>query len=139
MENTMVLQSFRPTHYTDNLIAGMRGHLPERHDVLAEFGSAPAETEAYRCVPCFSRKEDYVAGIMAKARKLAPDVMEIQYSNDFFGDDNRFPRLLAELRAAGIRPMVNTHSIYPRPFPPTPLSAGQEDPLLEELLGNIPP
>jgi glycosyltransferase involved in cell wall biosynthesis len=105
---------FGHTHYTDNLIAGMRGHRPERHDVLAEFGSAAAETEAYRCVPCFSRRQDYVAGIMAEARKLAPEVMEIQYSNDLFGEDNRFPRLLAELRAAGIRTIVNTHSIYPR-------------------------
>jgi glycosyltransferase involved in cell wall biosynthesis len=101
------------THYTDNLINGMRRHRAERHDVLAEFGSAAAETEAYRCVPCFSRKEDYVEGILAEARKLSPDVVFIQYSNDLFGEDNRFPRLLAKLRAAGIRPVVNVHSVYP--------------------------
>jgi len=104
---------FGHTHYTDNLIAGMSQHRQERHDVLAEFGSAAAETEAYRCIPCFSRKEDYVKGIADEARKLSPDVMIIQYSNDLFGEDNRFPRLLAELRAAGIRPVVNTHSVYP--------------------------
>lgn len=104
---------FGHTHYTDNLIAGMRRQLPERHDVLAELGSKAAETEAYRCIPCFSRKDDYVEGIVAEARKLAPDVMVIQYSNDLFGDDNRFPNLLAKLRALGIRPVVNTHSVYP--------------------------
>src|SRR5581483_7917627 len=41
------------THYTDNLIRGMRTHEPERHFVLAERGATPAETEAYACIPCF--------------------------------------------------------------------------------------
>jgi glycosyltransferase involved in cell wall biosynthesis len=108
---------FGHTHYTDNLIVGMRRHLPERHDVLAEFGSDAAETEAFRCVPCFSRNADYADGIVAEARKLAVDVMVIQYSNDLFGEDNRFPDLLAKLRAAGIRTVVNTHSVYPGDWP----------------------
>jgi glycosyltransferase involved in cell wall biosynthesis len=100
------------THYTNNLIQGMRVHRPERHTVLAEHGSAAAETDAYTCVPCFSRAEDYVDGILTEARKAAPDVMMIQYSDDLFGEDNRFPRLLEGLRKAGIRPIVNTHSVY---------------------------
>jgi glycosyltransferase involved in cell wall biosynthesis len=104
---------FGHTHYTDNLINGMRCHRGERHDVLAEWGSKATETDAYRCIPCFGRKEAYVEGIMAEAKRLAPDVMVIQYSNDLFGDDNRFPTLLAKLREAGIRPVVNTHSVYP--------------------------
>jgi glycosyltransferase involved in cell wall biosynthesis len=104
---------FGHTHYTNNLLNGMRAHRPERHIVLAERGSAPAETEAYTCVPCFSRNEDYVDGIVAEARKAAPDVMLIQYSNDLFGEDNRFPRLLQGLRKVGVRAIVNTHSVYP--------------------------
>jgi glycosyltransferase involved in cell wall biosynthesis len=102
------------THYTSNLIQGMRTHVPDRHTVLAEQGSAPAETEAYTCVPCFSRSEDYVDGILAEARRIAPDVMMIQYSNDLFGEDNRFPRLLEGLRQVGVRSIVNTHSVYPQ-------------------------
>jgi glycosyltransferase involved in cell wall biosynthesis len=104
---------FGHTHYTDNLITGMRQQQGERHDVLAEIGSAAAETEAYRCIPCFSRTQDYVDGILAETRKLQPDVMIIQYSNDLFGEDNRFPRLLARLREADVRPVVNAHSVYP--------------------------
>jgi glycosyltransferase involved in cell wall biosynthesis len=101
------------THYTDNLIRGMRTHEPERHFVLAERGATPAETDAFTCIPCFHRKQDYVAGIVTEARKIQPDIMVIQYSNDLFGDDTRFPRLLMELRQAGIRTIVNTHSVYP--------------------------
>lgn len=103
---------FGHTHYTDNLIRGMRAHRQDRHVVLAEHGSLPAETEAYSCVPCFGRQLDYVDGIVAEARKAGAEVMMIQYSNDLFGDDNRFPRLLAALEAANVRTVVNTHSVY---------------------------
>jgi glycosyltransferase involved in cell wall biosynthesis len=103
---------FGHTHYTDNLIRGMRAHQAERHLVLAEDGSERRETDGYTCVPCFSRHLDYVDGIVSEARKTRPDVMLIQYSNDLFGDDNRFPRLLAALRREGIRTVVNTHSVY---------------------------
>jgi len=49
--------------------------------------------------PCFSRKEDYVEGILAEHGNCRRIVVFIQYSNDLFGEDNRFPRLLAKLRA----------------------------------------
>jgi glycosyltransferase involved in cell wall biosynthesis len=104
---------FGHTHYTDNLIRGMRVHRPERHVVLAEHGSLPAETESTSCVPCFGRREDYVDGIVSHAKKSGAEVMLIQYSNDLFGDDNRFPNLLAALQTAGIRTVVNAHSVYP--------------------------
>jgi D-inositol-3-phosphate glycosyltransferase len=99
--------------YTDLLIAGMRAHRPEHHIILAEIGSAPAETEAYQCIPCYRRKEDYVEKIVAAAQSMRPDVLIIQYANDLFGHDNRLPRLLARLRGLGIRPVVNVHSVYP--------------------------
>lgn len=105
---------FGHTHYTDNLIAGMRTHRPEQHVVLAEHGSNPSETEAHLAVPCFRRTEDYVEGIVAATRQHKPDVMIIQYSNDLFGEDNRFPRLLEALAAEGVRTVVNCHSVYPR-------------------------
>jgi len=103
---------FGHTHYTDNLIRGMRAHEAEPHLVLAEHGSERQETDAYACVPCFSRNLDYVDGIVSEVRKARPDVMMIQYSNDLLGDDNRFPRLLAALRLQGVRTVVNTHSVY---------------------------
>jgi glycosyltransferase involved in cell wall biosynthesis len=99
--------------YTDTLIAGMRAHRPERHTVLAEIGSAQAETEAYECIPCYRRDEDYVEKIAAAAQHARPDILIIQYANDLFGDDNRLPRLLARLRDLGILSVVNAHSVYP--------------------------
>jgi len=99
--------------YVDNLIRGMRSHRPDRHTILAEVGSAPATTEAIECIPCYSRKQDYVEDIAAAARKVEPDVVIIQYAPDLFGDDNRLPRLVGRLRDLGIRPVVNMHSVYP--------------------------
>jgi glycosyltransferase involved in cell wall biosynthesis len=99
--------------YTDLLISGMRAHRPERHTILAEIGSAPAQTEAYECIPCYRRDEDYVEPIAAAAAAARPDVLIIQYANDLFGQDNRFPRLLARLRELGVRSVVNAHSVYP--------------------------
>jgi glycosyltransferase involved in cell wall biosynthesis len=98
--------------YTDLLIAGMRANRPERHTILAEIGSAAAQTEAYECIPCYRRDEDYVEPIAAAAQTARPDVLIIQYANDLFGDDNRLPRLLARLRELGIKSVVNTHSVY---------------------------
>jgi glycosyltransferase involved in cell wall biosynthesis len=99
--------------YTDLLIAGMRAHRPQRHTILAEIGSAPAQTEAYECIPCYRRDEDYVEHIVAAAQVARPDVLIVQYAPDLFGHDNRLPRLLARLRELGVRPVVNAHSVYP--------------------------
>ena len=99
--------------YTDMLIGGMRAYRPERHTILAEMGSAAVQTEAYECIPCYRRDEDYVEPVAAAAAAARPDVLIIQYANDLFGDDNRLPRLLARLRGLGVRPVVNAHSVYP--------------------------
>jgi glycosyltransferase involved in cell wall biosynthesis len=99
--------------YTDLLIAGMRAHRPERHTILAEIGSAPAQTEAYECIPCYRRDEDYVESVAAAAQAAQPDVLIVQYAKDLFGHDNRLPRLVARLRELGVRPVVNAHSVYP--------------------------
>ncbi|MGA7743656.1 MAG: glycosyltransferase [Polyangia bacterium] len=99
--------------YTDLLIQGMRAHRPLRHTILAEIGSAPAQTDAYECIPCYRRDEDYVEPIAAAAAVARPDVLIVQYAPDLFGHDNRLPRLLARLREMGVRPVVNVHSVYP--------------------------
>jgi glycosyltransferase involved in cell wall biosynthesis len=101
------------SHYTDNLIKGMRAHDPAQHLVAAESPADAVETDAYRVVPCFRRNEDYVEQVSTTVGKEAPDVAIFQYSNDVFGDDDRFPRLLARLRGQGIETVVNTHSVYP--------------------------
>jgi glycosyltransferase involved in cell wall biosynthesis len=101
------------SHYADALIQGMRASRPERHIVLGEIGSLATATDAYECVPCYRRDDDYVDGIVEAARKKQVELLVIQYANDLFGDDNRLPRLLAALRPLGIKTVVNVHSVYP--------------------------
>jgi len=101
------------THYTDNLIGGMRAHERSRHIVVAEHTAAPVDSEAVRCIPCFDRHTDYGEKVATTAAEAQADVAIIQYSNDVFGDDERFPRMLAQLRERGIRSIINAHSVYP--------------------------
>lgn len=104
---------FGHTHYTGNLIGGVQAHRPGRHVVLGEGPAAAAETDAWRCVPCWDRRGDYVASVVAGVRDARADIVYLQYSPDLFGDDDRFPRLLARLAEAGVKTIVNQHSIYP--------------------------
>jgi len=104
--------NFGHTHYTENLMRGMRVHQPDKHIILAAHPAAAADTEEYQCIPCYRTDEDYVDGITAAAKQARPDVAIIQYSPDVFGDDNRLPRLVAKLKQLGIHPVVNSHSIY---------------------------
>ena len=105
--------NFGHTHYTENLIRGMRQHQQEKHYVLAARPADAVDAEDYQCIPCFQVGQDYVSGIVEAARKVRPDVAIVQHSPDLFGDDNRLPRLVSELKALGIHPVVNSHSIYP--------------------------
>jgi len=105
--------NFGHTHYTENLIRGMRMHQPEKHYILAAQPAHALDTDAYQCIPCFRAGRDYVDGIAAAAKKVQPDVAIIQHSPDLFGDDNRLSRLAAKLKDMGIHPVVNSHSIYP--------------------------
>jgi glycosyltransferase involved in cell wall biosynthesis len=100
------------THYTENLMRGMRLHRPEKHYVLGAYPAAAVDTDEYQCIPCFRVGRDYVDDIAAAAQQVRPDVAIIQHSPDLFGHDNRLPRLVAKLKALGIAPVVNSHSIY---------------------------
>jgi len=106
--------NFGHTHYTENLIHGMRIHQQEKHYVLAAAPASAVDTDAYQCIPCFQVGSDYVGSIVGAAKNVQPDVAIIQHSPDLFGDDNRLSRLAAELKAIGIHPVVNCHSIYPQ-------------------------
>lgn len=100
-------------HYTDNLINGIRANRPTQHVVLGEGRSDAADNERLRCIPCWDRKDDYVDGIVAAAKAEKIDIAYVQYSNDLFGDDNRFPRLLQKLNEVGVKSIITTHSVYP--------------------------
>lgn len=104
---------FGHTHYTDNLVRGMREHQPAQHVLAAEYPCTPRNDDSFLCLPCFRREEDYAEGIVHTVKSAGADVVLIQYSNDLFGEDTRFPRLLKRLNAAGVRTVVNLHSVYP--------------------------
>ncbi|MCA9524612.1 MAG: glycosyltransferase [Myxococcales bacterium] len=100
-------------HYTENLIDGVRTHDAAKHFVCGEGNTAAHESESYIAAPVWSRDGDYVETITAHLRSIGAEIAIVQYSNDLFGDDNRLPRLLASLEAAGVRSIVVNHSIYP--------------------------
>jgi len=106
--------SYGHTVYVDNLISGMRVHSPERHLVLADRAAEAIETDAVKCVPCYTPGSNYVDDILAAARAEKPDVTIIQHSPDLFGNDNRLPDLVKGLKALGAHPVVNSHSTYPQ-------------------------
>ncbi len=101
------------SHYVDALIQGMRACRSDRHIVLAEIGSLATGTDAYECIPCYRREDDYVDGVVDAARNKQVELLVVQYASDLFGNDNRLPRLLAALRPLGIKTVVNMHSVYP--------------------------
>jgi glycosyltransferase involved in cell wall biosynthesis len=100
-------------HYTQNLLNGIHALRPDRQFVIGEGNTAAVETSIYRALPSWSRDSDYVDDVVRGLREVKADVAYLQYSNDVFGADTRFPRLLAEIEAAGIRTVVVTHSVYP--------------------------
>jgi glycosyltransferase involved in cell wall biosynthesis len=104
---------FGHAHYTQNLINAIRTHRPEQHLVIGEGATAAADTEAYKAIPCWSRDADYVDDVVNSLREVKADIAYVQYSNDLFGSDTRFPRLLAAIEANGTRAIVVTHSVYP--------------------------
>lgn len=51
--------------------------------------------------------------VVDAARRAGLDIVLVQYANDIFGDDERMPRLLGALEDAGVRTVINMHSVYP--------------------------
>ena len=112
------LSTFFPTHcafpyYTLGLAQGMLAGRRDEHVVLTEAHCPATPRGGLAVAPCWRRDEDYVPAIVAAARRQRLEVLLIQYANDIFGDDSRMPRLLAELRGAGMATVINLHSVYP--------------------------
>jgi glycosyltransferase involved in cell wall biosynthesis len=101
------------THYTDAIIRGMATHGAGQQVLLAEHPADPRDDAMVRCVPCYRRSEDFVQPLVTAAAETGAQVVLLQYSNDLFGEDQRFPRLIEHLEARGVRTVVNLHSVYP--------------------------
>ncbi|HEY4182059.1 MAG TPA: glycosyltransferase [Kofleriaceae bacterium] len=100
-------------YYTENLMNGIHVHRPERQYVIGEGNTDAKETDVYRAAPYWSRNEDYVENVLRGLREAKADVAYLQYSDDLFGTDNRFPRLIEAMEKQGTRAIVVTHSVYP--------------------------
>jgi len=133
------LSTFFPTHcgfpyYTEALAQGMLANRADEHVVITEAHCPAVPRGGLTVAPVWRRDEDYVPAIVAEARRRRLDVLLIQYSNDIFGDDNRMPRLLAELRAAGVATVVNLHSVYP-PGARTAFAPGRDSRSFDRAVG----
>jgi D-inositol-3-phosphate glycosyltransferase len=99
--------------YVEALLRGMRANRPEQHLIAGEGSTAAVDCPEYRSLPCWRREGDYVDDVVSGVRELKADIAVLQHSGDLVGDDNRFPRLLERLGSAGVKTVVNQHSIYP--------------------------
>ena len=85
--------------------------------IVAEHLAEPADEERLSVRPCYRRRDDYIDAIASTLSEARCDVAHVQYAPDLFGEDERLPGLLAELRARGIRTVVTLHTVYgSRPF-----------------------
>lgn len=100
-------------HYTQNLMEAIHRHRPAKQLIIGEGSTAAADTDSHRVIPCWSRSNDYVDDVLRGLREAKADIAYLQYSNDLFGCDQRFPRLLAAIEESGTRTVVVTHSVYP--------------------------
>jgi glycosyltransferase involved in cell wall biosynthesis len=90
----------------------MRQNLPEKHIILAAHPAAAFDNDEAQCIPVFRVGSDYVNDLTEAVGRVKPDVTIIQHAPDLFGDDNRLPRLVHNLRELGANPVVNMHSIF---------------------------
>lgn len=104
---------FGHAHYTQNLMRALQQHRPEQQFIIGEGNTAAVDTDELRVLPTWTRGADYVDDVVRGIREVKPDIAYVQYSNDLFGADERFPRMLAAIEAAGARTIVVTHSVYP--------------------------
>ncbi len=98
--------------YTNYLIQGLLKADPQVEVILlAEKGTQPVTSPRYRCLPCFSRDEEYPSQVLGELRETAPDVLHIQHEFGIFGFDRRFIELLKGVR---VKKVITLHSIYTR-------------------------
>jgi glycosyltransferase involved in cell wall biosynthesis len=100
------------THYTHDLLMGIAAHHDQPQLVVGEGATDPGETDEWVCKPFWSRAGDYIPDVVRGVKEMGADVAYLQYANDVFGDDERFPALLAALKRAGVGTIVNMHSVY---------------------------
>ncbi len=112
------ISTFPPAHcgiayYTKALVDGLHAQGATKQYILTEPPAKTTHSDNFDCIPCWERNGDYVTSIITEIKKIKPDIALLQYTNDIFGDDNRFPILLGKLRKLGVTTIVNPHSVYP--------------------------
>jgi glycosyltransferase involved in cell wall biosynthesis len=101
--------------------------------ILAEELSQEQPSSSFQVSSVFTREGDYPAQVMKHVKTLAPDILHIQHEYGIFGFDDRFFRLLVQLRNLGVRTVVTLHTVH------TGLSfhAGCTRPQMRRLLRKV--
>lgn len=112
------LSSFPPAHcglatYAAALVDAMVSVRRDEHVVLAQAGAPEQAGRGWRALPTFDARRDYVAAVAERAGALGLDVVEVQYTPDLLGHDDRLLRVVRELGARRTAVVVNCHSVFP--------------------------
>jgi glycosyltransferase involved in cell wall biosynthesis len=118
MDHLCFISTFPPdvcgiATYTGYLVDGVRAHdAALRISVLAEKADGPSPPQPVVVRRVFERDSDYVADLVRAVQDLSPDIVHIQHEFGIFGMDDRFPRLVENIRRIGIPVVVTLHTVH---------------------------
>jgi len=99
--------------YVDYLTRAMNKVNPEVEiEIIAEKGAFPIRRAKLEVIPCWDRREDYVAPILANSK--GADIVHVQHEYSIYGFDDRLPRTLENLISA--KRVVTIHCVRPSQF-----------------------
>ncbi len=101
--------------------------------ILAEKPAYESTSRLFHVSGIFDRAADYPEQILPQVKRIAPDIVHIQHEYGIFGVDDRFFRLLSQLRDLKIRTVVTLHTVHTR----LSLDAGCAAPHLRHLLKKV--
>jgi glycosyltransferase involved in cell wall biosynthesis len=98
------------THYLTRALKALDDSL--KLTLITEKSNQEMYLAPFDIFPVFNREEDYSSQLTLLIKKLNPDVVHIQHEYGIFGYDNRFLKLLEQLRSLGIASIVTFHTVH---------------------------
>ena len=96
--------------YTHSLAEALSSsERPLEVTILAEELSREQPGSSFQVASVFTREGDYPEQVIKHVKTLAPDIIHIQHEYGIFGLDDRFFRLLVQLRDLAVRTVVTLH------------------------------
>ncbi len=100
------------THYLAEALCSLD---PSLHvTLLAEKPAQPQPNALYHIWNAFTSEGNYPAAVIAHVEAIDPDIVHIQHEYGIFGIDDRFHRLLAQLRDCRAHTIVTLHTVHTR-------------------------